>query len=427
MDHPYYAEDDPIIRAVINSFAFATDAQIKTQTDAFIKAYPEKAHAYENMYQEMKDSMAAQRAKSSAIAKNLHAEVVTPPVVEEAKKPEEKVMHLEDLRGEPQLIGSWSPPRVRNNYPVGREEKKKGPAEEWNTMKARGLVPPDPERTRIRSNPDKDPVLKGVIERDVRLAGEAKSNEERVKVQEEQWGAFAKTHPEKAAAYKDKHETLKEEMSRQEALRSVRVNEIHSEQMKPEIAARYAELHANLEKVKNGNESKEAEKNAEKNKEEENAVKKETTGGDSKEKAKKSGKERKEKTLGQRIAGNLGVGGLAIGGVGLTLIGLAGLEQVLGVAPVVTSAAQFYGVSAGFSMTAVNFLGVGFLDFMAWELFRALSRNNWEGGKSIANDLLSIFNGGKPVFKGGGGGTTAPKRASARGGAQQAGGGHTHP
>jgi hypothetical protein len=75
------------------------------------------------------------------------------------------------------------------------------PAAEWKEMQARGEIPPDSERTEIYEYSEADPAVKAVKENITRLAYEAPDVDAEAKIHEQQWGAFAKTHPEKAAAY----------------------------------------------------------------------------------------------------------------------------------------------------------------------------------------------------------------------------------
>jgi hypothetical protein len=91
--------------------------------------------------------------------------------------------------------------RKRNNDP--REPQvPKSQAEQWKLEQVTGEDFSEPQTPRIYKDLAHDPDVLEVHERVMRLSEVASSDEERTLIYNQQWGAFEKTHPEKAAAYR---------------------------------------------------------------------------------------------------------------------------------------------------------------------------------------------------------------------------------
>ncbi len=92
--------------------------------------------------------------------------------------------------------------RKRNNDPREKPLAQQTPAEAWKLAQLIDESPSEPRAPLIYKDLAHDPDVLEVHERVTRLSEAASSDEERALIYNQQWGAFEKTHPEKAAAYK---------------------------------------------------------------------------------------------------------------------------------------------------------------------------------------------------------------------------------
>ena len=346
-------------------------------------------------------------------------------------------------------------PRIRTNDPRDKKDAfaPKSPAAEWNEMRAKGEIPPDPERTEIekyKRNPFRDPVVKDVADRIKRLSKNTSNPEEQEVIQRQQWGAFVKTHPEKAAAYKDILHPIGSQIEIKKAKQTEIAEKLHADvsEVLPsedlsnqenraleEVKARLAgnsetgpadilskESESEAAPVSNENESVDlAEESTESHEDvegpeeevENKAInikkKQEKKPHSNNEKASVHEKEKRkwsEKTTKEKIL-TVGKWGAGAGGVvALTGLGVAANASVLGafgVAPAATG--------IGLSMAGIG-AGVTFIGGMALldTFYLNLIKNLWTEGsawfKKISGGLLSGGGGGgkKPAAKAGGGG-----------------------